>query len=91
MLGYWFIPLLLYPHSMSGGYIAITLSVRPFVHPFTLLKMSQLLLEEMILFFYTRLWHSDLYRVSPFQAYRTSTSCLQCDLVFFMFAVIKIL
>jgi hypothetical protein len=30
----------LYPHSMSGGYVAITLSIRPlvcpFVHPFTL-------------------------------------------------------
>jgi hypothetical protein len=25
------------------------------------------------------LWHGDLYRVSPFQVYRTSTSCLQCD------------
>jgi hypothetical protein len=24
------------------------------------------------------LWHGDLYRVSPFQVYRTSTSCLQC-------------
>jgi hypothetical protein len=35
------------------------------------------------------LWHGDLYRVSPFQVYRTSTSCLQCDLEFFMFAVIK--
>jgi hypothetical protein len=22
------------------------------------------------------LWHDDLYRVSPFQVYRTSTSCL---------------
>ena len=47
--------LFLYPHSQRGGYIAITLSVRqsvcPFVHPFTLsLKMSQLLLEEMIVF-----------------------------------------
>jgi hypothetical protein len=31
----------------------------------------------------------DLYRVSPFQVYRTSTSCLQCDLEFFMFAVMK--
>jgi hypothetical protein len=28
------------------------------------------------------LWHGDLYRVSPFQAYRTSTSCLPCDLEF---------
>jgi hypothetical protein len=46
--------------------------------------MSQLPLEEMILF----LIH-DLYRVSPFQAYRTSTSCLPRDLEFFMFAVMK--
>jgi hypothetical protein len=30
-----------------------------------------------------------LYRVSPFQVYRTSTSCLQCDFEFFMFAVMK--
>ena len=36
-----------------------------------------------------RLWHGDLYRVSSFQVYRTSTSCLQCDLEFFMFAVMK--
>ena len=35
------------------------------------------------------LWHGDLYRVSPFQLYRTSTSCLQRDLEFFMFAVMK--
>ena len=35
------------------------------------------------------LWHVDLYLVSPFQVYRTSTSCLPCDLEFFMFAVIK--
>jgi hypothetical protein len=35
------------------------------------------------------LLHDDLYRFSPFQVYRTSTSCLQCDLEFFMFAVIK--
>ena len=26
------------------------------------------------------LLHGDLYRVSPFQVYRTSNSCLQCDL-----------
>jgi hypothetical protein len=30
-----------------------------------------------------------LYRVSPFQVYHTSTSCLQCDLEFFMFVVMK--
>ena len=35
------------------------------------------------------LWHGDLYRVSTFQVYCTSTSCLQCDLEFFMFGVIK--
>jgi hypothetical protein len=35
------------------------------------------------------LWHGDLYRISPFQVYCTSTSYLQCDLEFFMFAVIK--
>jgi hypothetical protein len=37
--------------------------------------------------FYMWLWHGDLYRVSPFQAYRTSTSCLPRDLEFFMFAI----
>jgi hypothetical protein len=26
------------------------------------------------------LWHGDLYHVSPFQVYHTSTSCLPCDL-----------
>jgi hypothetical protein len=35
------------------------------------------------------LWHGDLYRVSPFQVCRTSTSCLPHDLEFFMFAVMK--
>jgi hypothetical protein len=35
------------------------------------------------------LWHSDLYRVSPFQVYCTYTSCLPCDLEFLMFAVMK--
>ena len=36
------------------------------------------------------LWHGDLYRVSPFQVYCTSTSCLPCDLEFFMFGIMKI-
>ena len=35
------------------------------------------------------LWHGDLYCVFPFQVYRTSTSRLQCDLEFFMVAVMK--
>ena len=39
--------------------------------------------------FDTWLWHSDLYHVSPFQAYRTSTSYLPCNLEFFMFAVME--
>ena len=33
--------------------------------------------------------HGELYRVSPFQVYRTSTSCLPHNLEFFMFAVMK--
>ena len=36
------------------------------------------------------LWHGDLYRVSPFQVYCTSTSCIPCDLEFFIFAIMKI-
>ena len=39
--------------------------------------------------FDTWLWHGDLYHVSPFQVYRTSTSCLPRELEFFMFAVMK--
>jgi hypothetical protein len=35
------------------------------------------------------LLHGDLYCVSPFQVYRTSTSCLPHDLEFLMFAVMK--
>ena len=35
------------------------------------------------------LWHGDLYRVSPFQVYCTSTSCLLRDLEFFIFAAMK--
>ena len=60
------------------------------VRPFTLsLKMSQLLLEEKILFLIHDFGIVTLYRVSPFHAYRTSTSCLLHDLEFFMFAVMK--
>ena len=35
------------------------------------------------------LWHNDLYRVSSFQVYRTSTSCLPSDLEFFSIALIE--
>jgi hypothetical protein len=37
--------------------------------------------------FDTWLWHGDLYHVSPFQVYRTSTSC--CVIVIFILANIK--
>ena len=68
----------LYPHSQSGGYIAITLSIRPSVHTFvTDISAST---GRNYLIFDIWLWHGDLYRVSPFQVYRTSTSCLLCDL-----------
>jgi hypothetical protein len=39
--------------------------------------------------FHIWLLHGDLYHVTPFQVYRTSISCLPCDLELFMFAVIK--
>jgi hypothetical protein len=72
---------------MSGGYIAITLSVHPSVHTFVTDISASTGRNDFI--FDIWLWHGDLYRVSPFQVYRTSTSCLQCDLEFFMFAVMK--
>jgi hypothetical protein len=59
-----------------------------FISEFTVNKQlisSNLLCEALILKvlkeinLYT-IWHGDLYRVSPFQVYRTSTSCLPCDL-----------
>jgi hypothetical protein len=36
--------------------------------------------SDFIIIFDIWLWHGDLYRVSPFQVYHTSTSCLQYDL-----------
>jgi hypothetical protein len=74
--------ILLYPHSMSGGYIAITLSVRPSVCPsvHTFVTDISASTGRNDFIFDIWLWHGDLYRVSPFQVYRTSTSCLPCDL-----------
>ena len=67
------------------------LSVRPFVrlsvHTFITDISASTGRNDFI--FDIWLWHGDLYCVSPFQVYRTSTSCLQCDLEFFMFAVMK--
>ena len=75
------------PPLIEWGYIAITLSVRPSVHTFvTDISAST---GRNYFIFDIWLWHGDLYCVSPFQVYRTSTSCLQCDLEFFMFAIMK--
>jgi hypothetical protein len=62
-------------------------SVRPSVHTFVTDISASTGRNDFI--FDIWLWHGDLYHVSPFQVYRTSTSCLQCDLKIFMFAVMK--
>ena len=61
--------------------------VRPSVHTFVTDISASTGRNDFI--FDRWLWHGDLYHVSPFQVYHTSTSCLQCDLEFFMFAVMK--
>ena len=81
-----------YTPTHRGGYIAITLSVvRPSVcssvHTFVTDISASTGRNDFI--FDMWLWHGDLYHVSPFQVYRTSTSCLPHDLEFFMVAVMK--
>ena len=66
---------------------SVRLSVRPSVHTFVIDISASTGRSDLI--FDIWLWHGDLYCVSPFQVYRTSTSCLQCDLEFLMFAVMK--
>ena len=61
--------------------------VRPSVHTFVTDISASTGRNDFI--FDIWLWHGDLYRVSPFQVYCISTSCLQCDLEFFMFVVMK--
>ena len=70
---------------------SVRLSVRPFVRPsvHTFVTDISASTGRNDFIFDIWLWHADLYRVSPFQVYRTSTSCLQCDLEFFMFAAMK--
>ena len=74
---------------------SVRLSVRPFVRPFVRPSVHTFVTDISAstgrndFIFDIWLWHGDLYHVSPFQVYRTSTSCLQCDLEFFMFAVMK--
>ena len=80
----------LYPHSYEWGLYCNHL-VRPFVRPsvHTFVTDISASTGRNDFIFDRWLWHGDLYRVSAFQVYHTSTSCLQCDLEFFMFAVIK--
>ena len=68
---------------------SVSLSICPSVHTFVTDISASTGRNDFM--FDIWLWHGDLYRVSPFQVYRTSTSCLQCDLEFFMFAVMKTL
>ena len=62
-------------------------SVRPSVHTFVTDISASTGRNDFI--FDIWLWHGDLYHVTPFQVYRTSTYGLQCDLEFFMFAVVN--
>ena len=64
-------------------------SVRPFVRPSVHTFVTDISASTGRNDFIFDIWHGDLYRVSPFQVYRISTSCLQCDLEFFMLAVMK--
>ena len=69
---------LLYPIHREG---AILQSPCPSVHTFVTDISASTGRNDFI--FDIWLWHGDLYRVSSFQVYRTSTSCLQCDLRIF--------
>ena len=75
------------PTILQSPCPSVRSSVRPSVHTFVTDISASTGRNDFI--FDIWLWHGDLYRVSPFQVYRTSTSCLQCDLEFFMFAVMK--
>jgi hypothetical protein len=75
----------LYPHSEWGLYCNHL--VRPSVHTFVTDISASTGRKDFIFDIWH--WHGDLYRVSPFQVYRTSTSCLRFDLELFMFAVMK--
>jgi hypothetical protein len=61
--------------SRSWDNWAILQSPCPFVHPFVTDISASSGRNDFI--FDIWLWHGDLYRVSPFKVYHTSTSCLQ--------------
>ena len=72
----WFFFLVIPPLIERGLYCNHL--VRPSVHTFVKDVSASTLRNDFI--FDIGLWHGDLYRVSPFQVYRTSTSCLPFDL-----------
>ena len=76
------------PTHREGAILqSLCLSIRPSVHTFVTDISASTGRNDFI--FDIWLWHGDLYHVSPFQVYRTSTSCLLHDSEFFMFAVMK--
>jgi hypothetical protein len=79
------------PTRREGAILQSLLFIRPSICPsvHAFIKDVSAATGRNDFIFNTWLWHSDLYRVSPFQAYGTSTSCLPRDLELFMFAVMK--
>ena len=82
MLAFW-----LSTFSQKQSFLAILQSPCPSVHTFVTDISASTGRNDFI--FDVWLWHGDMYHVSPFQVYHTYTSCLQCDLEFFMIAVMK--
>ena len=89
-LAWWLVPCLPFP-SLPHIYFLFTVRLRIFhlcvMKTFVTVILASTGRNDFI--FDLWLWHGDLYCVSPFQVYCASTSCLQCDLEFFMFAVMK--
>ena len=74
-------PEFLYPTRREGAILQspcplVRLAVCPSIHTFVTDISASTGRNDFI--FDIWLWHDDLYRVSPFQVYRTSTSCLPC-------------
>ena len=87
-LAWWLVPCLPFP-GLPHIYFLFTVRLKIF-H----VCRNENFRNSYLSFYWKKLfyiWYMALawYRVSPFQVYRTSTSCLQCDLEFFMFAVMK--
>jgi hypothetical protein len=80
-LAWWLVPCLPFP-GLSHIYFLFTVRLRIFhvavMKTFITVISASTGRNDFI--FDILLWHGDLYSVSPFQVYRTSTSCLPCDL-----------